>query len=388
MLDVAIGWRFTRASLLTELGGVSIDETDWDQTSLDLPWRVQLPPGYEGVVWYRRAVDLPPYARTSLALLVGPSRHGSYDIWVDGAEVAEVGSLSRILPFPQPRLIRIPDAAARDGRLQLAIRFHRVGWLSEAAGPAAGPFEGDILLGPGDDLARRLELADLRARQADLVPFLLGLAFVAIGAYHLLLFSRRTPERTYLWFGLGATAFGANTLLLTRWVTEPIDHLAFTHRLTEIAGHGALVALLVFRWRTLDRPVERWLRMYLMSHGVLVLFLAVAPFRWVWATDPIRVSWMIPALIAAPAALVAALPRGHPDARPLLAGIALLALAEAGELARRFGACCLTGSRSRASRRSWPPWRSPWRSASRACTRSSTCSAWTSSAAWTSAPER
>ena len=336
-LDVTADWRFTRASLSAHLGGLPVDDRDWDRTSLDSPWRQQLAAGYEGAIWYRRAVELPADQRASLALLLGPSRHGSYQLWVDGAEVAAIGSRSRILPFPQPRLIRVPDAAARDGRLQLAIRFQQLTWLSEAAGAEAGPFEGNALLGPAPDLASRLELTRLRARNADLASFILGLAFIATGACHLILFSRRRTERTYLWFALGATAFGAHAILATHWVTDPVDHLALTHRLTGIAGHGALVASLLFLWAALDRPVGRPLGMYLASHGVLVLFLALAPFHSVWDTDYVRLGWMIPALIGALVVLVAAMRRGHPDARPLLAGALVLAAVGLGELARTLG---------------------------------------------------
>ena len=289
-------------------------------------------------MWYRRALEFASYPASPLALLIGPSRHGSYQLSIDGVRVAEIGSPSRLLPFPQTRLIPIPDAAVQDGRVQLAIRFHRVAWLSEADGSTAGPFQGTVLLGPRAELGRRLELAGLRARAEDLVPFMLGLLFSTIGVFHLLLFWRRPSERAYLWFGLGALAFGANTLLLTRWLSEPVDHLTLTHRLTEISGHGALVALLLFLWTTLDRPVESWFRRYLISHGFLVLFLMAAPFHWVWVTDPIRVAWMALGLLSAPAVLWAAMRRSHPEAQPLLAGTTVLVIAELGELARLYGA--------------------------------------------------
>ena len=316
----------------------SVDDSSWEEVRLTAPWSEQLAPGYDGAVWYRRTLEFPSPPPSPLALLLGPSQHGTYQMWVDGVRVAEIGSLARLLSLPQHRLIRIPDAAVQDGRLQLAIRFHRVGWLSEAVGSTAGPFQGTALLGPRAELDRQLELARLQARAEDLVPFMLGLLFAGIGVFHLLLFWRRSSERAYLWFGLGGMGLGAHTLLLTHWVTEPIDHLALTHRLTEISGHGALVALLLFLWTTLDRPVERWLRLYLISHGVLVLFLMVAPFHWVWVTDPVRVAWMVTALLAAPAVLVAGMRQGHREARPLLAGTAVLVVAELGELARLYGA--------------------------------------------------
>ena len=338
VVDIATGWRSTSARLVAELGGTSVDDSSWEEVRLTDPWREQLAAGYDGAVWYRRTLDfvfLPP---SPLALLLGPSLHGSYQLLVDGVEVAEIGSPSRLLPFPQPRLIPIPDAAVQDGRVQLAIRFHRVGWLSEAAGLTAGPFQGTALLGPRAELGRRLELARLQAHEEDLVPFMLGLLAASLGIFHFLLFWRRPSERAYLWFGLGALAFGANTLLFTRWVSEPVDHLTLTHRLTEISGHGALVALLLFLWTALDRPVERWLRLYLISHGFLVLFLVAAPFYWIWTTDPVRVAWMVPALLAAPAVLVTAMRRGHPEAQLLLAGTPVLVVAALGELARLYGA--------------------------------------------------
>ena len=84
--------------------------------------------------------------------------------------------------------------------------------------------------------------------------------------------------------------------------------------------------------------MERWFRGYLISHGVLILFLMVAPFHWVWVTDPVRVAWMVPAVVAAPVVLVAAIRLGQTEARPLLVGAALLVVAELGELARLYGA--------------------------------------------------
>ena len=338
VVDIASGWRSTSTSLVAELGGTSVDDLLWDEVNLTDPWSEQLAAGYDGAVWYRRTLDFVALPLSPLALLVGPSRHGSYQLFVDGVEVAKAGSSSRRLPFPQQRLIPIPEAAVQDGRVQLAIRFHRVGWLSEAAGSTAGPFQGRALLGPSEELSSRLELATLQAREEDLVPFMLGLLFASIGVFHLLLFWRRPSDLAYLWFGLGGLSFGANALLLTRWLSEPIDYFTVTHRLTEISVHCALVALLLSLWTTLDRPVERWLRRYLISHGFLVIFLMVAPFHWVWITDPVRVAWMIPGLLAAPAVLVVAMRRGHSEAGLLLAGAAGLVIAELGELARLYGA--------------------------------------------------
>ena len=160
----------------------------------------------------------------------------------------------------------------------------------------------------------------------ELWPFLLGLLSLGVGLHHLFLSWLRPTERAYLSFGFGAMAFGTHTLLLTPWLTGPIDNLAVSHRLAAIAGHAALVALLLLVWRSLDRPVQRPLRLYLASHGFLVLFLLVAPFRWVFAIDPARLGSMVPGLAAAPLVLVAAdrrpppgssSPRGsgHPRAR-------------------------------------------------------------------------
>ena len=137
-------------------------------------------------------------------------------------------------------------------------------------------------------------------------PCLLGLLSLGVGLHHLFLSWLRPTERAYLSFGFGAMAFGTHTLFLTPWLTGPIDNLAVSHRLAAIAGHAALVALLLLVWRSLDRPVQRPLRLYLASHGFLVLFLLVAPFRWVFAIDPARLGSMVPGLAAAPLVLVAA----------------------------------------------------------------------------------
>ena len=330
--DVGAGWRMSRAPLTAQLGGVSLDDSGWDEVRLTAPWPEQFAPGYDGALWYRKAIRIPPGVGP-VALLLGPSRYGAVQVWIDGEKTAEIGSLTRLLPYPQERLISIPAGPAADGRVEMAIRFHRVGWMSEAAGPTAGPFEGTALLGPAPALAVRAQIGRLQSRQRDFWSLVMGIACAGIGAFQLLLFARRRSARAYLWLGAGALALAAHALLIAPSVAQPIDHLALTHRLSAIAGHGAALALILFIWGVLDRPIDRWLRLYLLSHLLLAAFLAVAPFRWVWTTDPIRLLWMLPAAIGGPAAIVAALRRGQPEARALLlaAGFALLGgLAEVG----------------------------------------------------------
>ena len=79
--DVSSGWRLARASLQADLAGTSVDDSAWPQVDLTAPWREHLAPGYDGALWYRRTIAATAVGGAEpLALLVGPSRHGSYRV--------------------------------------------------------------------------------------------------------------------------------------------------------------------------------------------------------------------------------------------------------------------------------------------------------------------
>ena len=92
VVEIATGWRSTSAPLVAELGGTSVDDSSWDEVRLTAPLSEQLAPGYDEAVWYRRALEFPSYPASPLALLIGPSRNGSYQLSMDGVRVAEIGS--------------------------------------------------------------------------------------------------------------------------------------------------------------------------------------------------------------------------------------------------------------------------------------------------------
>lgn len=249
--------------------------------------------------------------------MVGPTRYGWFRLHAGNALLAQVGSPSHTMPYPQSLLFPFDS---RIERTSVLLEFHRYRWGSDSVGDEVGPVEGGVFVGDSTALADQLELARRRRMMADLVPLLLATIFVVAGLYHLELYVRRRTQSAYLWFGLATLALAGNTIIYTSWVAETSGWLTVPWRLNEAFGHLATACLIQFLWEVLDRPVGRALRLYQWSHVALAAALVALPFPWVFDTTGFRTPWTWPLLLVAGWVLVQEARRGHPEAKVLVVG--------------------------------------------------------------------
>lgn len=337
--DVSDEWAWHRAAPGEDLSGLAVADGWWPLTSLTASWREQGLEGVTGTIWYRKRVEVPSGIRgrgAHAGLLVGALAHGSWDLWVDGRLLASHGDASEAAPFPQDRVVGLPEAAVEDGVVVLALAVHRRAWAADAAGGGAPAFRG-VVIGPSEELGTRIALDRAEQREGALGSLVFAVVALLVGLGHLWLYVMRPSERAYLWFGTACVGFAVNAIAYTPWTVGAFTGLGAPYRLTSGSGHLAAAALLWFLWAAFGHEPGRLSAWYARSHVVLGALVLLVPFRWVVSTEPARFVWLVPGLALAGVLLVGELRRAHPDARYLAAAMALIALGEAGELLRVFG---------------------------------------------------
>jgi len=288
---------------------------------------------YDGRVTLSRTVTLGRNA-TDWSVLVGPVYYGTVRIYADGVDVGGVGRLeSASVPFPNPVAAVLPEIVVEDGEVELRIVIDRAGWLAVNSDPNS-IVVGGIRVGPSVELVDRQELVVRRALMDDLDKVVLGIVFLLAGLVHLYLYRGAAGRMAYLWFGVGAVAFGLNMLVVSEWASIFLPSYDWSVRVGAAAGHVAVVGLFAFLFAALEQPVGNWVSRYLQSHGLLAALVLVAPVALVWDSTAVRMLWLLPALYAGYVALAGGIRDGHPEAQILVVGAAGLATALAAEILR------------------------------------------------------
>lgn len=297
--------------------------------------------GHDGPVVFSRSFHLSEGVE-DWSFLLGPATYGVVEVFVDGVEMGRVGAEPGMLPHPEALLVSLfpsvtgPPSVTGDRDVAVQVRVHRVAWLSDDQVDVLSAVPGGARIGPTAELADQLELTVQRALMSDLMSLLLGLLFVLAGAVHLYLFRGDRERSAFLWFGVGATAFGVNTLAFSAWCSAFLPSLGLAVRVGDAAGHIAAVGLLAFLFATLAQPMGVWTKRYLWSHVVLAGLVMVAPLSLVWGSAGVRMLWLIPVLLSGFVALRGGIRDGHPEARVLVIGVGVLVVAEVAELLRGF----------------------------------------------------
>jgi len=319
-----------------------LDDSAWRTVSLPATWKESGFDGFDGMVWFRRAIPLDAEARLAadrgrLAILFGPSGYGGYQMYAGGRLLGSSRGWAGRLTFPFAEVFSIPrEVVGEDGRVLLALRVRRVGWASDER-LDTGPVGDVVVLGSEPALRDRVEVAWDRNLMTELPLLLLALLFLAAVPYHLLLYWRRRQQTGHLWFGLLALCFSINTIASSYWMYQLTDRYDVAVRISDLTGHLAAVFALQFLWTFFSRPISRLLRAYQLSHGALALFVGLWPdTRLVVASQSLRSLWLAPLLLLAIALIVHEVWRGDVEARTIALGGLVLVAAETVELTRQI----------------------------------------------------
>jgi signal transduction histidine kinase len=317
-----------------------LDDSTWPRTPLRSTWREQGRQGYDGMVWYRRAVALDEEARLAagrneLGLLLGPPAYGGYQVYAGGRLIGRSRGWSTSLGFGFPEVFHVPrDAIGIDGTVSLALRVRRVGWVSDPD-PGGAPVSAILTLGSYRALSDRLRAAWMDHLLSEVPLLILAALFGFVSLHHLLLFRRRRRQIEHLWFGLLALVFAINTFASTYWIYELTASRGIAARASDMTGHLAAALAIQFLWTFFSRPVSRPLRAYQLSHVALAGFVGLWPdLRLVFVSGMARWLWLLPLLAIAGVLVVREIRRGDAEARIIGAGGGAMIVVEAGEIAR------------------------------------------------------
>lgn len=113
------------------------DDSGWKEMDLPSPWTGTELESVDGIVWFRRAANLPPsWARTSMELHLGPIDDIA-TVWFNGVNLGTTFGYSR------PRVYQIPVSAQRVGRNIIAVRVIDTGYEGGFTGQ-----QEDMRIGP------------------------------------------------------------------------------------------------------------------------------------------------------------------------------------------------------------------------------------------------
>ncbi len=314
------------------------DDSAWTKVRVPMGWGRRTGPRV-AYAWYRLTVQVGPEglgptpderARLRLGLAVGKV-DSAYEVYAGGVRLGGVGALppARRIDYDRHAVYFVPATAIEPGgRLLIALRT----WKSDATSPSTpGPVEGAYRLGPIDTLTR-----DALTAEAPALVFA-GL-FVVAGLYHLQLYRRQPTQRVYLWFGLVALGAGVYTLLRSQWKYALSDDFVRLKDVEHMLLYVIAILFVQFLWPFLSRPISWPLRAYQGLNALGAVAVLVSPSL----TVNLRLlpAWEVGALLLAAAMLFEvgrAAWRGHPDARTVAIGIALMTACYVNDIAMERG---------------------------------------------------
>lgn len=317
-------WRF-RTGDSTAFAQPGHDDSAWRTITVPGSWTAQGYAGYTGFAWYRARLVLDSVPRLPLGIRFR-SVVAAFEVYLDGQRLGGVG---RFPPGYQPRsgvplTVALPPSAQRVGEHVIALRVY--------SGERRGGIAGGIRLGPLAELGRETARRDF---------YLLAIAFLlaGIGLYQLLFWSRRPGALEHLYLFLyctGLALFCVNWMPSVRLTLAPVVHWYRFNVLFAAASSAAFC--FAFR-RMFDFEQDRLVR------GLGIYFLALAPLGLLfpgWVQLKALGSYLFsPAMLAGTLLVLFVLwqeyRRGVAHARPLLWGMAVLAVALFRDVAGDWG---------------------------------------------------
>ena len=186
------------------------NDSGWEQLRGDEPWGAQTHPGYTGVAWYRKRIQVNGPAG-KLAILIPPV-DDAYEIYWNGKKIGNYGSLpphavwwsnghSAVYPLAETPV---------DGVLALRV------WKAPLASTdmwGEGGLTAPPVLGNASVLAGQAMEPRYQQEHHQLPQILIGAVVLVAGLLTLLLFLRDRKQWLYLWLSIYLLAEGATAFL-------------------------------------------------------------------------------------------------------------------------------------------------------------------------------
>ena len=190
----------------------SLDDSGWEDITVDRPWGVQRHPNTEGLAWYRRNVTLVPGQRPQALAILLPAVEDAYELYWNGRLVGTYGKLP---PHPwyyfdqRPRVFDLGPT----GPGVLAVRVRKAPFSSFDSGKQGG-FYAPPLLGSPEAIADALGLLDYKWLRSEQFSYALNSLYVLVGLLSLTAWLK--DRRQWVVFWMACFALGQPQLLLVQ----------------------------------------------------------------------------------------------------------------------------------------------------------------------------
>lgn len=317
--SLAVPWRFAGGDGLRRATAELADDG----------WReIEIPTGFgredarARISWYRLTVRLSPRGRPlgaeerkalRLGLTLGKI-DSAYEVYVGGRLLGGVGSLppEPRMDYDRHRIYPIPSSAVDpDGRLVLALRV----WKSpQTRGTVGGPHEGPFYLGPIEQLTQQELLSELP-------HLILACFFLFLGFFHLELYRRRPPLRSYLWFAVSAILLAGYTIFRTQWKYLLSDRFIVMKEIEYLIIFLMLASFVELLWPLLGLRVSRPLRVVqIISIGLGIVAAATPGLALNIRLLPLYQAALVGLTLLGIGAIFREAWREHPEARIIAVG--------------------------------------------------------------------
>jgi sigma-B regulation protein RsbU (phosphoserine phosphatase) len=244
-----------------------LDDSQWPLLSGRKSWDSQGYKGLTGFGWYRIHVTLPPMQAVAFAGRLCDN----YEAFVGGRKIGAWGPMGpgAIQTYDHDAWETAAPIPQHTGEVVLAVRV----WSSPSTGFCqAGGFDGGpILLGSPGEVDKTLTQYTSGRLIRSSAECLIGLLYVLAGFFALLLY-RKERSKEYLWFGILAIMTGLNPiidLIISNWIFVSFRWFNLLETPSSDAPH---IALILFFFNFIGRPVARFARWIVYLEVGFLLF--------------------------------------------------------------------------------------------------------------------
>lgn len=215
--------------------------------------------------WFRMVIDVPASPAPFWGILL-PYFYGGGQVWLDGRQLADIPSSTRLIHvrWERPHLIPVPQQLLQAGTHELWVRAVPVGAERTLSFPAP-------LIGSIPDLQ---PIHDQRMFWVHTVPQLTVAACLAAAAFVLLIWWRLPGEALYGWFGLATLLWGIRTLTFVMEVVSTERWPLW--RLLYLSATGGFIVVMVIFASCLAGLRSKWVE------RALLLYWLAGPFWFAW----------------------------------------------------------------------------------------------------------
>jgi hypothetical protein len=206
---VAGKWQFHTGDDLSWASS-AYNDSGWEKLRGDETWGAQTHPGYTGVAWYRKRIEVSGPAG-KLAILIPPV-DDAYEIYWNGKKIGSYGSLPPHAVWWSIGHSAVYSLGEIPANGVLALRV----WKAPLASTdmwGEGGLSGPTLLGNAAVLAGQALTPRYQQEHHQLPQILIGAVVLVAGLLTLLLFLRDRKQWLYLWLAIYLLAEGATAFL-------------------------------------------------------------------------------------------------------------------------------------------------------------------------------